>query len=56
MSQQPAPDFLVKIIHCKSDCDTRKCGCKKNGKGYSDGCGGCRGKNFLFKANYGRRS
>ncbi|CAC5394797.1 unnamed protein product [Mytilus coruscus] len=46
MSQQPAADLLLKIIHCncKSDCDIRKCGCKKkNGLSCSGGCGGFRG-------------
>ena len=47
MSQQPAPDFLLNIIHCncKTDCDTRKCGCRKNGLSCSNGCGSCRGIN-----------
>ena len=47
MSQQPASDFLLEIINCncKSDCDTKRCGCRNNDLNYSCGCGGCKGIN-----------
>ena len=47
MSQRLAPDFLLEIINCncKSDCDTKRCGCRINDLNCSGGCGGCRGIN-----------
>ena len=47
MTKQPAPEFLLKIIHCncKTDCDNRRCSCRKNGIPCSSGCGECRGIN-----------
>jgi 5'-3' exonuclease len=53
MSKQPAPDFLLKIIHCncKTDCDNKKCSCRKNGISCSGGCGECRGINCSNSRN-----
>ncbi|CAC5405805.1 unnamed protein product [Mytilus coruscus] len=47
ITKQPAPEFLLKIIHCncKTDCDNRRCSCRKNGISCSSGCGECRGIN-----------
>ncbi|CAG2248999.1 unnamed protein product [Mytilus edulis] len=32
MTKQPAPEFLLKMTHCncKTDCDNRRCSCRKN--------------------------
>ena len=29
---------LLKGCHCKTGCNTTRCGCKKRGKNYSEGC------------------
>ena len=41
----PAPDALLQIIRCscKTDCDSRRCSCKKHGLACSIACGNCRG-------------
>ena len=41
----PAPQQLLKIIRCscKSNCDTKRCSCRKHGLECSLGCGECRG-------------
>lgn len=43
--KEPAPQSLLKVIHCncKTDCCTRKCTCKRHGLECSDVCGECRG-------------
>lgn len=41
----PAPEKLLKIIrcNCKTDCDNKRCNCKKHGLQCSVACGDCRG-------------
>ena len=41
----PAPDALLQIIrcNCRTDCDSRRCSCKKHGLVCSTACGTCRG-------------
>ena len=42
---QPAPDDLLKIIRCqcKSNCDSKRCTCRKHGLECSSGCRECQG-------------
>ena len=53
MSKPPAPDFLLKIIHCncKTNCNNKKCSCRKNGIASSGGCGECTGINCSNSRN-----
>uniref|UniRef100_K1QBM7 Tesmin/TSO1-like CXC domain-containing protein n=1 Tax=Magallana gigas TaxID=29159 RepID=K1QBM7_MAGGI len=53
MSKPPAPGFLLKIIHCncKTNCDNKKCSCRKNGIACSGGCGECTGINCSNSRN-----
>ena len=46
---QPAPEDLLKIIRCscKSNCDSKRCTCRKHGLECSPGCGECQGKSCL---------
>lgn len=41
----PAPENLLKIIkcNCKTNCDSRRCTCRKHGLECTLGCGECRG-------------
>jgi len=41
----PAPDALLQVIrcNCRTDCDSRRCSCKKHGLACSIACGICRG-------------
>lgn len=41
----PAPDDLLKIIRCccKTNCDSKRCTCRRHGLECSSGCGECRG-------------
>ena len=41
----PAPEKLLRLFrcNCKTDCDTRKCTCKRNGLECTPACGQCRG-------------
>lgn len=41
----PAPEKLLHIIRCscKTNCDSRRCSCRKHGLKCSVGCGDCRG-------------
>ncbi|XP_053373150.1 uncharacterized protein LOC123533634 [Mercenaria mercenaria] len=43
----PAPESLLQIIrcNCKTNCDSRRCSCRKHGLQCSAGCGDCRGTN-----------
>ena len=43
----PAPNTLMKVIrcNCKTDCDTRRCTCRKLGLECSVVCGECKGIN-----------
>ena len=45
MTLPPAPDYLLKVIHCgcKLGCDSKRCNCRKHGLECSAGCGNCRG-------------
>lgn len=40
-----APEALLKVVrcNCKTDCNTRRCTCKKHGLDCSGACGECRG-------------
>jgi len=40
----PAPDALLRVIrcNCKTDCDTKRCTCKKHGMECSVACGECK--------------
>lgn len=42
----PAPQRLLSIIHCKckTNCETRRCTCKKHGLECNEACGECRGQ------------
>ena len=42
---QPAPDDLLKIVRCqcKSNCDSKRCICRKHGLECSSGCRECQG-------------
>ena len=41
---QPAPDDLLKIIsQCKTNCDSKRCACRKHGLECSSGCRECQG-------------
>lgn len=42
---QPAPELLLKVIRCscKTNCDSKRCNCRKHGLECSPGCGECRG-------------
>ena len=44
-SLPPAPNELLKTIYCKckTDCDTRRCNCRKHGLECSVACTECRG-------------
>lgn len=46
---QPAPEDLLKIIRCscKSNCDSKRCTCRKHRLECSPGCGECQGKSCL---------
>ena len=48
-SLPPAPEGLLKVIHCncKKDCDSKRCTCRKYGIECSIGCGECRGISCL---------
>ncbi|KAK6181967.1 hypothetical protein SNE40_009742 [Patella caerulea] len=41
----PVPEDLLRVIrcNCKTDCDTRRCTCRKHGLDCSAACGECRG-------------
>ena len=41
----PAPERLLKVVKCscKSNCDTRRCSCRKHGLACTEGCSECRG-------------
>ena len=41
----PVPEKLLKVIHCncKTNCDSKRCTCRKHGVECSDGCGECPG-------------
>ncbi len=41
----PAPHTLLQVIRCscKTDCDSRRCSCKKHGLACSTACSNCRG-------------
>ena len=41
----PAPAKLLKVIccNCKTDCDTKRCSCRKHGLDCSPACGECQG-------------
>lgn len=41
----PAPSKLLSVIkcNCKSDCDTKRCSCRKHGLDCSSACGECHG-------------
>ena len=41
----PAPEKLLKVIHCncKTNCDSKRCTCRKHGVECSVGCGECPG-------------
>ena len=45
MDCQPAPDNILKLIHCqcKGDCSTARCSCRKNSLQCTNACGECRG-------------
>ncbi|CAC5419297.1 unnamed protein product [Mytilus coruscus] len=47
--KQPAPQRLLSIIrcNCKTNCDTRRCTCKKHGLECNISCGECRGQSFM---------
>ena len=42
---KPAPQYLLEAIHCgcKTDCSTRRCGCRKYGLECSLACSNCKG-------------
>ena len=41
----PAPERLLKVVKCscKSNCDTRRCSCRKHCLACTEGCSECRG-------------
>ena len=47
MKNQPAPQRLLSIIrcNCKTNCDNKRCTCKKHGLDCNLSCGECRGQN-----------
>ncbi|KAJ8043143.1 hypothetical protein HOLleu_10106 [Holothuria leucospilota] len=50
----PAPEMLLKVIRCKckTNCDTKRCTCRKHGLECSTGCGECRGTGCTNAADY----
>lgn len=46
---RPAPEKLLSIIrcNCKTNCETRRCSCRKHGLECNISCGECRGQNCL---------
>jgi hypothetical protein len=44
MTLQTAPDFILNInkCNCKTNCDSKRCTCRKSGLDYSMTCGECR--------------
>ncbi|KAJ8018287.1 hypothetical protein HOLleu_43796 [Holothuria leucospilota] len=50
----PAPEMLLKVIRCKckTNCDTKRCTCRKHGLECSTGCGECRGIDCTNAADY----
>ena len=47
MKNQPAPQRVLSIIrcNCRSNCDNKRCTCKKHGLDCNLSCGECRGQN-----------
>ncbi|CAG2217816.1 unnamed protein product [Mytilus edulis] len=47
--RQPAPQRLLSIIrcNCKTNCDTRRCTCRKHGLECNISCGECRGQSCM---------
>ncbi|KAG1685236.1 hypothetical protein GQR58_009169 [Nymphon striatum] len=45
MDRAPAPDSILKIIHCgcKGECDTLRCSCQRHGLDCTEACSECRG-------------
>lgn len=43
MDKKPAPDILLKMVHCNcsTGCNTLRCGCKKYGLECTRACGPC---------------